>query len=967
MNKNLTLGIDVGGTNTDCVLIDSVTDPDNPKVLSSCKSPTTVDIYSGIKNAITKTLEIISDKDPKFSTDKIKMMSIGTTTFINAIVTRQRLAKVAVLRLCGPATISLLPMTDWPRDLYKKVYGCHYFLSGGFEYDGQEISKFSESEIEKAALEIKERGLTSVAISCVFSPTNPTQEIRAKKIVEKIIPDAIVTMSHQIGLLGFLERENSAIMNASLRPLASKVIEQFSNSAKGFNLKCPIFLTQNDGTLISCKEALKTPVKTFTCGPTNSIRGAQALIGLDQTLEENSEIMIVDIGGSTTDVGLLRKGMVREQALGATISGVKTNFKIPDILSLGLGGGSIITVDENEEIQIGPISVGYELINRAKIFGGDQLTTSDVAVALGLADFGDKEKVSDLSEEFLEKVYQKMKAMIEDTIDRVKLSEKDIPVILCGGGSILVKEGETLRGASKVIRPKNFGVANAVGSAIAQISHDIDCMVKYDPENDEEKWKQKSKDYVVKAGGDPKSIEIVEFETVPVSYLPGSLTRLKIKAMGKLLPTYKFENFENLTKTNVKYDLEKDQSEKGVEDKEVKKWENAKIENKIELGITIDKDGFWVLSEQDVDHIAIGAAVLGAGGGGAPFVNCLRVKSMIRQGKRVRVMDPLAMKDTETALALGGLGAPSVVDEKILSGIENTNVVKTMQKYSKTGKIEYVMPIECGGLNSLEPMIAAANLDIPIIDADFMQRAFPKVQMCSPFFFEDGLKSYPSCMADEKGNVVVYERVMTATLLENLMRDTVMRMFCLAGVGLPPITGKLLKKYAIHNTLTLAKSIGLAIEVAKEKKEDPIQAILDLMIGGEKIFIGKITSVKREIKGGFNIGNVKIVGLDHFKDKICEIEFQNENLIAKIDGKVKITVPDIIELVDTDSAEPIGTELMKYGQRVTVIALPTAPILQTNEAMEFISPKCFGYENLDFVPISKPFTPKGFKEYFKKN
>jgi N-methylhydantoinase A/oxoprolinase/acetone carboxylase beta subunit len=417
-------------------------------------------------------------------------------------------------------------MVDWPEDL-KTAIGNHAYLAhGGNEFDGRVISPLNEEELLGIAADIKAKGINSIAITSVFSPVSNEFEKRAGEIFASAMPDAHITLSSEIGRIGLLERENAAIMNACLRHLSAHVIDAFRNAITEAGIKGRFFLTQNDGTLMDAAFAEKFPVLTFASGPTNSMRGAAFLSGVHDAI-------VVDIGGTTSDVGSLQKGFPRQATVAVEVGGVRTNFRMPDVFSIGLGGGSLV-VEEAAGLKIGPTSVGYRIKTEALIFGGDTLTTTDIAVAAGHADLGDKSKVSGLSEQLLERAQSRMIEMLEDCVERSRLSPEPLPVIVVGGGSILVN-GPI--GGLDIIKPSHFGVANAVGAAIAQVSGEIDrvyALAEIGREHALSDAKARAVDAAVAAGAARDSVEIVDVEDVPLAYLPGNATRVRVKAVGEL-------------------------------------------------------------------------------------------------------------------------------------------------------------------------------------------------------------------------------------------------------------------------------------------------------------------------------------------------------------------------------------------------------------------------------------------------
>ncbi len=509
------IGIDVGGTNTDAVVMNG------PEVIAGVKSATTADVMSGVVNALRDVLAASG-----MEASAVDFVMIGTTHFTNAVVQRRDLAQTAAVRLGLPATASLPPMVDWPEDLKQSIGNHAYLAHGGNEFDGRVISPLDEDELKGIARDIAAEGIRSIAITSVFSPVSSDFERRAGAIFEAAIPGVHITMSSDIGRIGLLERENAAIMNACLRDLSAHVIDAFRNAIREAGITGKFFLTQNDGTLMDASFAEKFPVLTFASGPTNSMRGAAFLSGV-------SDAIVVDIGGTTSDVGSLHKGFPRQATIAVEVGGVRTNFRMPDVFSIGLGGGSHV-VETDSGIKVGPVSVGYRIKTEALIFGGQTLTTTDVAVAAGRASLGDAAKVQHLSPDLIDRVQAKIHAMLEDCVEKSRLSPDPLPVIVVGGGSILV-DGP-LSGL-EVIKPAHFGVANAVGAAIAQVSGEIDrvyALADIGRDKALEDAKQRAVDAAIAAGAAPDSIEIVDVEDVPLAYLPGNATRIRVKAVGEL-------------------------------------------------------------------------------------------------------------------------------------------------------------------------------------------------------------------------------------------------------------------------------------------------------------------------------------------------------------------------------------------------------------------------------------------------
>jgi len=509
------IGIDVGGTNTDAVVMEGT------KVIAGVKAATSSDVMSGVVAALRKVLE--ASRLPPSAVD---VVMIGTTHFTNAVVQRRDLAQTAAVRLGLPATASLPPMVDWPEDLRDTIGNHGYLAHGGNEFDGRIISPLDEDELLGIAADIKAKGINTIAITSVFSPVSGEFEQRAGEIFAKAIPGVHITLSSEIGRIGLLERENAAIMNACLRDLSATVIDAFRRAIAEAGIRGKFFLTQNDGTLMEAEFAKRFPVLTFASGPTNSMRGAAFLSGV-------AEAIVVDIGGTTTDVGSLHLGFPRQASVAVEVGGVRTNFRMPDVFSIGLGGGSLV-VESERGIKVGPQSVGYRLITEALVFGGTQLTTTDIVVAGGRADLGDKAKVAHLSPDLVARTQATIMKMLEDCVERSRLSPEPLPVIVVGGGSILV-DGPIAH--LTVLKPEHFAVANAVGAAIAQVSGEVDrvySLAEMGRDAALNDAKEKAVEAAVAAGARRDSIEIVDVEDVPLAYLPGNATRVRVKAVGEL-------------------------------------------------------------------------------------------------------------------------------------------------------------------------------------------------------------------------------------------------------------------------------------------------------------------------------------------------------------------------------------------------------------------------------------------------
>jgi N-methylhydantoinase A/oxoprolinase/acetone carboxylase beta subunit len=505
------IGIDVGGTNTDAVLIE------NDEVLASVKTPTTEDVTGGIVRALG---ELVAAGEG--GAGRLDAVMIGTTHFTNAVVERRDLSRVAAIRIGLPSGASLPPFVDWPEDLASLVRGEVVLLEGGHEYDGRAIVPFDERGMRDAARRLRPAGIRSVAVTSVFSPLEPSCEERALEILREECGDIEVTLSKELGRIGLLGRENATLLNAAIIDLARRTTRRFTEALRRSGVEAPLYLTQNDGTVMRAELAERFPVYSFASGPTNSMRGAEFLSGLEEAL-------VIDVGGTTSDVGCLKAGFPREANNVVEIGGVRTLFRMPDLLSLGLGGGSL--VDGGDPVRVGPKSVGYRITDEALVFGGDRLTATDVAVAAGRTELGEPRRVAKVDRDLVRRASERMAAILEEGVDRMKTDAEPVPLIAVGGGAFLVPE--EMPGIERVVQVRHQGVANAVGAAIAQVSGEIDQIFTSLTRNEAiDRATALARERAVEGGAAPDGLEVVDVEDLPLAYLPGEARRVRVRVVG---------------------------------------------------------------------------------------------------------------------------------------------------------------------------------------------------------------------------------------------------------------------------------------------------------------------------------------------------------------------------------------------------------------------------------------------------
>jgi len=353
--------------------------------------------------------------------------------------------------------------------------------------------------------------------------------------------------------------------------------------------------------------------------------------------------------------------------------------------------------------------------------------------------------------------------------------------------------------------------------------------------------------------------------------------------------------------------------------------------------------------DDDLDAIEVGAAILGTGGGGNPYIGKWRCRLQLRQGRRIDVIPLDELDDDALVVSLGGIGAPVVGVEKIEEGEECLRALRALEQELDC-KVDALISSEIGGANSMEPMLTAAQAGIPVVDGDGMGRAFPEMQMCTWSIY--GHKSTPSAMADEKNNIVVIRETKDELWVETIARATVVAMGAAAGIAMAPMRGEFVKKAAIPDTITQALSLGNTVLQAQRENRNPIDAVISHE-NGQLLMTGKIIDLERHLKGGFAVGQLSIEGFGSNAGEQGQIDLQNEFLVFRRNGEVEVCVPDLIVVLDVDTGLPITTEVLRYGQRIAILALPCHDLLRTPEALAVVGPEAFGYEDVSFDPMPR--------------
>ncbi|KAI5461836.1 hypothetical protein BGZ63DRAFT_509430 [Mariannaea sp. PMI_226] len=994
------IGVDVGGTNTDAVIVDTTLsgDPAN-SIVAANKSPTTSpSVTDGIKAAVQSVL-VKSNIDRRH----IASLAIGTTHFINAIIERdeRHLSKVAVIRLSKSFTREVPPFSDFPPQLRHIMCGYCTQVDGGLQIDGSIEASVIESQVVEECAQIRQRGIKAVVVSGVFSPLDHHfhQEETVRNIINRELPNVSVTCSSEISNLGFLERENASILNASIHRFAQKTIREFRMAMKSLKLQCGLYLTQNDGTLLRAETAARLPIRTFSSGPTNSMRGAAYLCRLYTSAGNNSPTAIVcDVGGTTTDVGVLLPSGYPRQAVGdVSIAGVRVNYGMPQVESIGIGGGSIIRETKDGRLTVGRDSVGYAIKTRSLVFGGTTTTATDVMVAAGgKLDIGNPKLVAGISQDTIAKTQAIIKKECERICDLMKTSPDPLPMILVGGGSIICPA--QLDGISEIIWPPFHDVANAVGAATARISATVD-LVQNASNQTAAQAMQNATDIAIKrvidAGARPDTVMITEKESLPLQYIDHQVRTL-VKAVGDFSPSRVImEHWK---------EEEQEQEEDGPLANGHPPIKTAQqVEQHLEESIDIDryrpkividpKTGAktWMVSTIDLEWLAEGCYVLGCGGGGSPYPEMLKLRQHLQQGHELRIIDMESLETDARIYWAGNMGSPAVPAER-LSASESILAMETMMEYNNHESFDAMIGIEIGGSNGLQPLTIGSSLhfDRPVVDADWMGRAYPNLWQVIVAVQEKN-QILPCAIASGDGRALVMTKSPDDKLIDQTLRAPAIEMGYYVGFCAKPTTTGLVRRWAIKNTLSQAWRIGRCI--ARANRANTISTVTEQIVeemgGGESakiLFRGKIVEVERRLFKGHSHGEVVIrhvsAEADHEQNNIAaglpamamggelRIPFMNENLFARHrrdDGSEAViaAVPDLITVINSANGKALGIGEYRYGMLVNVLGVACSPVWNNNKSgLRAGGLAAFGYDDIEYRPLGTYKEPRSVIEEF---
>ncbi len=490
------VGIDIGGTNTDAVLVGQ-----DGEIVAKIKIATSERLHESVVEAIQT---LCPGKD-------IARIAIGTTFATNAVLERKELSQVGVIRIAGQKP-TIPSGYSWPQELKELVIKKTITIDGGYRCDGSSLNSFSVEEAQKAFRILVDEGVQAIAIIGVYSPLNSHEE----KLVEEIAKSLPVSCSCDIGGIGFLERESATILNAALKRALYTGFTKMEEAIRHQGISCPIFMVKNDGSIMSIQDAIQNPILTIAAGQTNSFFGASRIAKVDDAI-------VIDIGGTSTDIGIVTNGAAKRSCHEASIGDVVLQFPMPDALSLAIGGGTIVRANGI----LGPDSVGKRLKQEAYVFGGNTLTLTDIAIKAGKMHVAHAqvERVPiDIS--FALDVLDSVREQIAKAIRLMQGKDRTLPVIICGGGALLgYQDG--------MILPESAGFANAYGAAMAGVSYTVDRTVSLlEREKTLDRLKNESIAKAIEKGASPKSTQITHVEISPYAYSKEAQARVIITASG---------------------------------------------------------------------------------------------------------------------------------------------------------------------------------------------------------------------------------------------------------------------------------------------------------------------------------------------------------------------------------------------------------------------------------------------------
>lgn len=513
--KKYTIGVDIGGTNTDVVLLD-----EQEKIVLTQKETTSFPLEEAAAKAIKQVLT-----RSKVSPAEIKAVFFGTTHATNAILEAKDLLEVGLIRIAGHVP-DITSGFFWPHSLRSQVIRAQETIPGGFECDGQPITPFDPAITAEAVEKLLESGCEALSVVGVFAPLHPEQELQTRDLIARLAgPDFPVSLSCDIGGIGFVERENATLLNSALKKVITSGFSALEQKMRQMDVQAPLWMVQNDGSIMNLDRAARLPIFTISAGQTNSFIGACKQAGLNKAI-------VVDIGGTSTDIGMVQDGFPRRSCHAAQIGGVELHFSMPDVLSLAIGGGSIVS----DDLSVGPKSVARRLKSESQSFGGKTLTLTDVGLLLGILTIPEsRHELIVLKKEEAVAVMKKLQKKLLYSLSLVQGKEKELPIVVVGGAAALIRQA--LAGTEMEDRlciPQEAAVANAYGAALAEISFTMSVVAPLITGRQAllDDMKAKAISEAISNGARFDKTRITAVDIIPYAYSKDGLAKVTVTASG---------------------------------------------------------------------------------------------------------------------------------------------------------------------------------------------------------------------------------------------------------------------------------------------------------------------------------------------------------------------------------------------------------------------------------------------------
>ncbi|MED4968088.1 hydantoinase/oxoprolinase N-terminal domain-containing protein [Heyndrickxia coagulans] len=512
------IGIDIGGTNTHAVLVSG-----DGKLKMVSSSLTTPDVYTGVYRSMKALLQ-----KSEIRAEEVKGIYIGTTELMNAVYDEKVLAKTALIRIAR-RPVNITPALKWPATLRRLITEPYFMESDhGYNKSGGRIADFKP--LEPLYQSIADGKVEAVSIVGSYSPLYENEEVAVKNEIRKRFPEMPVTVSHSFGSLGFVERENAALLNSLLSKMLEKMLAHLADGFSSLLLECPFWLTQNNGSLMSVDQAMKFPVLTLASGAANSLKGAAKLSGLQ-------DVIAVDIGGSKVYAARVAGGELPEVMGSSDFPGLEAGLEMPEIISLPFGTGNRPVIRKGE-VELLPL-LSNDIKQYGVAWGGDVLTVSDCFLKLFPDAFYDPElhteKLKYVPANECAMVVQYVVRKIKEILDRLQNEERNLPIVLVGGGSPLFNP-KLFGKYEKVLNPAGYPYSGAIGACDATISEVSDKVYWLNDRSKEEVVAGAAsacKLEAIKKGADPDTVKLAYIEEYPFEYMKGEILRIKIKAVGE--------------------------------------------------------------------------------------------------------------------------------------------------------------------------------------------------------------------------------------------------------------------------------------------------------------------------------------------------------------------------------------------------------------------------------------------------